>query len=212
MSKNVDDTKKFADKYFDFLITEFGFEKIPEHYCSYESHFGFKKDKIEIDFCCEADGTSLPWVTLRDHRKTTKIGNTDYPAYYHLTQIEVTEKMKEVFSNRGVRHNPKVQKFVESFDHVKNNYAETHKELDDDYENVGRDEIEIIIKEYADITKRHPEILSGDLSAFPKEEKKKPVIYETISIRQPDGQMKTVVQNRKISNGGFWNLLKSLFK
>lgn len=212
MSKNVDDTKKFADKYFDFLVTEFGFEKIPEHYVSYESHFGFKKDKIEIDLCCEADGTSLPWVTLRDHRNTKRLGDTDYPAYYHLTQIEVPDKMKEVFSNRGNRHSPKVEKFVSKFDYTKNNYAETHKELDDDYEAEGRNEIEIIIKEYADIVKRHSEILQGDLSVFPKKEEKKSIIYETISIRQPNGQMKIVVQNRKISKGGFWNWLKSLFK
>ena len=176
MSKNVNDTKKFADKYFDFLVTEFEFERIPEYYVSYESHFGYKKGKVEIDVCCESDGTSLPWVTLRDHTSTTKIGNRDYPAYYHLTQIEVPEKMKEVFSNRGKRHSPMVEKFVESYDHTKNNYTETHKELDEDYEDIGRNEIEIVIKEYAQIIKRHPEILNGDLSIFPKEEKKKPGI------------------------------------
>lgn len=212
MSKNADDTKKFADIYFDFLISEFGFDKIPEYYVSYESHFGYRKDKIEINFCCEADGTSLPWVTLLDHRNLTRIGNTVHPVFYHLTQIEVPEKMRKIFSERNERYNPKLKRFVETFDHTKNNYAETHKELCLDYEIEGQSEIEILIKEYATIVRRHPEILTGDLSVFPKEEKKKPVIYETISMLQPDGTMKTIVHNRKMNTIGFWNWLKSLFK
>jgi hypothetical protein len=212
MSKNVDDTKTFADKYFDFLVSDFGFVKTSEHYVSYECHFGYQKNKIEINFCCEADGTSLPWVTLRDHRDLRRIGNTNYPASYHLTQIEVPEKMKEIFPIRTSRRNPKVEKFIQTFDHTKNNYNETHKELDDDYELNGRNEIEIIVKEYSGIIKRHPEILNGDLSIFPKEGKTKSVIYETISLRQPNGKMKIEVQNRKMKTSGIWNWLKSLFQ
>ena len=166
ISKNIVDVKRFANKYFDFLITDYGFENIPEYNVSYEFHFGYRKSNIEINFACEADGDSLPWVTLNDYGNTFKIGEKEYPKSYHLTQIEVPGLMKEVFVNRNERHNPKVQRFVDAFVSKKVDYAKAHKELEQDYEDIGRNELNTVVKEYAEIIKRHPQILSGDLSAF----------------------------------------------
>ncbi len=163
MAKNVDDTQIFVDKYFDFLAAEFGFEKIIPYHVAYEYHFGYRKENIEIDISCESDGSSLPWVTLLDHRDVTKIKDTNFPAYYELTQIEVSDKMKQIFSEQNERRGPKVKKLIES----KNGYTDALKELDDDYEAKGREELEIILREYVGIIKRHPEILKGDLSVFP---------------------------------------------
>jgi hypothetical protein len=48
-SKNIKDTKAFANRYFDFLIRDYGFKKIPEYNVSCEFHFGFRKGNIEIN-------------------------------------------------------------------------------------------------------------------------------------------------------------------
>jgi len=44
---------------------------------------------------------------------------------------------------------------------------------EEDYEQFGRNELETMLAENAKIIKRHPEILHGDLKAFPKKQKER---------------------------------------
>lgn len=184
MPKNTDDTKYFADEYFDFLVTDYGFERVPEYYVSYEYHFGYRKNKIEINFACEADGTSLPWVTLRNFNTVNKIGDKEYPEYFYLTEIEMTDSLEKI----NVRRN--------NFNLV---------DLKSDYEQFGRDELKTFLKENANIIKRHPQILHGDLEVFPKKIKRSnPIIKTFISMTQPEDSVKTYSSTSRQN----WNLFK----
>lgn len=184
MSKNTDDTKYFAGEYFNFLVTDYGFEKVPEYYVSYEYHFGYRKNKIEINFACEADGTSLPWVTLRNFNNVTKIGDKEYPEYFYLTEIEMADSLKKINERR-------------------NNFKLADSKSD--YEQFGRDELKTVLKENANIIKRHPEMLHGDLNVFPKKEKRRNSTITTfISITQPDESVKTYSSTTRQN----WNLFK----
>jgi hypothetical protein len=167
MSRNVDDTKLFADKYFSFLVTDFGFDKPTEKWVSYEFHIEYYKDNIEIDIAIEADGTSLPWVTLTDHSKSLELDKTLTTSnYYYIESLEDNTTIRHIHSLRSERYNPKVTKFVKEF--KPGNYNKTHAALDTDYETWGKKELETLLFESAEIIKRHNQILHGDLSAFPK--------------------------------------------
>lgn len=171
MPKNIEDTKYYSDKYFDFLIKDYGFKRIPEYHVSYEFHLGYRKDKIEIDIACETDGASLPWVTLRNFNKTHKIGNKEYPQYFYLLQIDTPEVLSKIDLRRT-------------------NYKLANSE--DDYEQFGRNQLETVLKENANIIRRNPEILHGDLKVFPRKEKRGDSSIETyISVTQPDGSVKS---------------------
>jgi hypothetical protein len=51
--------------------------------------------------------------------------------------------------------------------------------------------LQTVLSENAEIIKRHPEILHGDLTVFPKKKKEGSSIIETyISITQPQGSIK----------------------
>ncbi len=178
MFDNIEKTKFFAEKYFEFLITDYGFEKVPEYYVSYECHFGYRKGKIEINFCCEADGVSLPFVTLRNFNKTTKINNKEYPEYFYLIEIGMTNEIKKIFES-GVLNKA--------------------------------DEFELFIKENAEIVKRNPQILSGNLKVFPKTKKKKTLTKSFISIKETDGTVSTYTSEDKKQKGPL-DWIKNLFK
>jgi hypothetical protein len=73
--------------------------------------------------------------------------------------------------------------------------------------------MEILIREHAAIIQRHPEILLGDLSVFPKNEPKGPVkTTTTIEIRRPDGRMEKYIDGKKVNRGGLTRWLRSLLK
>jgi len=152
MTANVNETKLLADKYFGFLVTDYAFEIIPAFNVAYETIFGYRKGNIEVDFACESDGTSLPSVTLKKYEAKDIIERSTPCEYYHLTEIESSEALKKILSRRADRYFP------------------TGSESD--YREHGRSELELLIKETAEIIKRHPEILRGKLSAIPGWRKK----------------------------------------
>jgi hypothetical protein len=206
MSKNVEDAEKLADKYFAFLLTDYGFAKVNGYYASYEYNFGSREANIEIHLQCDADGSSIPFVELRDHSQMSPMG---VPDRYPLIGIEMKPAVKKIFANRNEREKINREKFPVLSDHLKE-YVELGQA---DYDKYGRDEMEILIKGNAEIIKRHPEILRGDLSIFPKKKPKKGPVRTTISMRQPDGSMKVTeyIDGRKVNNGGFTRWLRSVF-
>ena len=193
MPKNINDTKFYTEKYFEFLITDFQFDKIPDYYVAYEYHIAFQKGKIEINITCEADGTSLPWVTLRNFKRTRKIGNKRYPENFSLTEIEFPDDLKKMYRSRSERYISSDTAF--------------------DYEQNGRQELEMVLKQNAEIIKRHSKILSGDLDVFPKKKYSKvfPMNAE-ISIRQDDGTYKVVCINESNPAMKIWKWIRSWFK
>ena len=178
---NKDDLIIFTDKYFSFLVTDFGFNRT-EKWVSYEFHIEYLKDNIEIDIAIEGDGTSVPWVAVTDHSKPADFDKTITPKnIYYLGSLEKDNQiLKDIYSARNVRYNPMVDRFVKTYTGA-NNYDKAKKETFDDYQNIGRKEHENLVKEFADIIKRNKEILNGDLSKFPKREEPKEIkldIYE----------------------------------
>lgn len=188
---NIRDTKHFADIYFDFLVTEYSFARVPEYYVAHEYHRGYRKDKIEIDIVCEADGTSLPWVTLRNYNKTRIVSDKEYPEYFYLTEIEIPDSIKIIFARRSDRYFPTGSKT--------------------DYRERGRSEVEVFLRTNAEIIKRHKQILSGNLKVFPKQQQNNSSIISLISIRQPDGKVKTYSTETK-RRKSLIEWIKSLFK
>jgi len=180
MTNNVDDAKHFTEKYFSFLVEEFGFDKPNERWVSYEFHIEYFKGNIEIDIAIEADGTAIPWVTLTDHSKPSELDMTlTVSNYFGIESLEENVTIRNIHSARNERYNPKVTRFVKEY--KSDNYEQVHKDLDADYETWGKSELETILQESAEIIKRHKQILSGDLSAFPNREQPKEIqmdIYE----------------------------------
>lgn len=149
MAANVDDTKLFADKYFNFLITDYQFEKVPTYNVSYEIIFGYRKENVEIDFTCENDGTSLPSITLKKYnKKADSNGNPSYE-YYYLTEIESPGTLRKTWDRRAERYFPSGSQ--------------------SGYREKGRNDLETWIRENAEIIKRHSKILSGNLDSFPRQ-------------------------------------------
>lgn len=180
MSRNIDDTKILADKYFNFLVTDFGFDKPTEKWVSYEFHIEYFKDNIEIDIAIEAGGASLPWVTLTDHAKPFDLDmSLTSSNYYYIESLEDNETITNIHNARNERYNPKLTQFVKEY--KSDNYNQTHAALDADYETWGRKELETLLSESAEIIKRHKQILQGDLTTFPKREQPSEIkldIYE----------------------------------
>lgn len=180
MSRNIVDTKHFVDKYFSFLVTDFGFDNPKEKWVSYEFHIKYFKDNIEIDIAIEADGTSLPWITLTDHRKSSDLDMTLTSSNsFYIQSLEENTTIRNIHTVRNERYNPKVTKFVNEYN--SDNYNQTHSALDTDYETWGRAELETILSENAEIIKRHKQILQVDLTAFPRREQPSEIkldIYE----------------------------------
>ena len=205
MSKNVEDAEKLADKYFAFLITDYGFAKVNGYYASYEYNFGYRKENIEIHLHCDADSSSLAFIELYDYSQTSAQSR---PARYALMGIEEATDIKKIFVDRNERGMIIREKFPILSEHIKE-YVELGQA---DYDKYGKDEMEILIKENAEIIQRHPEILRGDLSLFPKNEPKGPV-KTTIKIRQPDGEIEVTeyIVGKKVNKGGFTRWLTSLF-
>jgi hypothetical protein len=205
MSKNVEDAEKLADKYFAFLVTDYGFAKVNGYYASYEYNFGYRKGNIEIHLQCDADGSSIPFIELHDYSQMSAMR---LPARYPLIGIEMKPAIKKIFADRNEREKFKREKFPILSDHVKE-YIELGQA---DYDKYGRNEMEILIRENTEIIQGHPEILRGDLSLFPKKESKGPV-RTTIAIRQPDGKMKATeyIDGKKVDKGGFARWLRSIF-
>jgi hypothetical protein len=205
MSKNVEDAEKLADKYFAFLLTDYGFAKVTGYFASYEYNFGYRKGNIEIHLQCDADGSSIPFIELRDY---SQISPMNVPDRYPLIGIEQTPAIKKIIANRNESANIIRGKFPHLSDHLKE-YVELRQA---DYDKYGKNEMEILIRENAEIIQRHPEILRGELYCFPKDEPKGPQ-RTTISIRQPDGRMKVTeyIDGKKVNKGGFTRWLRSFF-
>lgn len=205
MSRNIDDTKIFSENYFSFLVTDFGFDKPTEKWVSYEFHIEYFKDNIEIDIAVEADGTSLPWVTLTDHSKPSDPDMTlSSSNYYYIESLEDNVKINNIHSSRKERYNPKVTQFVREY--KPNKYNETHMILDSDYETWGRKELETLLSECAEIIKRHKQILKGDLTTFPKQEQP---IEIKLDIYEPTNNVaKKVKQERFKSVSDLFNFIK----
>lgn len=180
MSSNIEDTQLFAEQYFSFLVTKFGFDKPIEEWVSYEFHIKYHKETITIDIAVEADGASMPWVSFKDHSTTTELDMTLTPTnYYYIESLEDNTTIKNIHCARNERYNPKVTKFVNEYED--GNYSKTHAGLDADYATWGKQELETLLRESAAIIKRHPQILQGDLTDFPKREQPKDIrieIYE----------------------------------
>lgn len=177
MAANVQDTEDLVGKYFAFLETDFGFCRPNESWVSYEFHVAFSKGNIEIDIAVESDGTSMPWVSLIDYSQPADLDLTITPKNcYAILSLEDNKTITEIYKRRNERVNPKVDQFVKSF--RTNNYETTHKELDEDYAIWGKNELETILRENAEIIKRHPEILSGDFFALPKREEPEELTVE----------------------------------
>lgn len=165
MIKNIEDTKLFAEKYFSFLVTDYGFDKLAEYAVGYEYHIKYRKDAIEIDIAVEADGTSLPWVILTNYNQPEMPSTT--ANYFPIEQLEDNRIIKDIQRNRGERRNPKVARFIKEI-RSDNNFDKIHAPLDTDYEMWGKKELETILSESAGIIKRHAHILNGDLSTYIK--------------------------------------------
>lgn len=206
MSTQGADTRQFTAKYFSFLVTDFGFAQPTEKWASYEFHIKYLKDNIEIDIAIEADGTSIPWVSLIDHGRSSDLDMTLTSSnYYRIESLEDNATIRNINNSRNERYNPKVIRCVDEYSKTKN-YEESHKELDDDYETFGRNELETLLSESAEIIKRHDQILSGDLSAFPKREQPREIkldIYEQIG-----DETRIVKQQKFDSVGDFMKFVK----
>jgi hypothetical protein len=206
MSNNVEDAEELADKYFAFLLTDYGFSKLNGYYASYEYNFGYRKGNIEIHFQCDDDGSSIPFIELRDH---SQLSPMRVPDRYPLIGIEQTAAIKKIIADGNERARIMRIKFPFPSDHL-HEYAEQGQS---DYRQYGKGEMEILIKENAEIIRRHPEILQGDLSCFPKSEPKRGPVRTTVSIRQPDGRMKVTeyINGKRVTKGGFTGWLRAMF-
>ena len=195
MSKNVEDAEKLADKYFAFLLTDFGFAKMNGHYVSYEYNFGYRKQNIEIHLHCDDDGSSFPNIELHDYNQLSTMSR---PARYSLIDIEVSASIKKIFADRNERGNRIRQTIPHPSDHLKE-YVELWQA---DYDSYGKDEMEALIRENAAIIQIHPEILLGDLSVFPKTEPTAPTkTTTTIEIRHTDGRIQKYIDGKKVNKG-----------
>ena len=206
MSKNLQDTEKWADKYFAFLLTNFGFAKVNGQFVAYEYNFGYRKQNIEIHVQCDADGSSIPYIELYDYNQLSAMS---VPKRYPLIDIEMPASIKQIFANRSERGN-RIQRIIpHPSDHLKA-YLELWQS---DYDQHGKDEVEVLIRENAAIIQRHPEILLGDLSVFPENEPAGEVkTTTTIQIRRLDGRMEKYLDGYKVKKNGFAEWLKSLLK
>ena len=154
VSDNIEDTKTFSNKYFSFLVSDFGFNKPIVKTVAYEFHFIYPKGSLEIDIYNES-GNSIPWVTL------IKNGNN-----FDIESLEDNETLNTIRQKRIKRYNPKFDRFLNDF--KPGNFNESYSELEHDYVTSGRDEVEVILKETAEIIKRHKQILGGNLWVFRK--------------------------------------------
>lgn len=206
MSKNLQDTEKWADMYFAFLQTNFGFAKVNGHYVAYEYNFGYRKQNIEIHVQCDSDGSSIPYIELHDYNQLSAMS---VPKRYPLIDIEMPAPIKQIFANRSERGN-RIQRIIpHPSDHL-NAYLELWQA---DYDQHGKDEVEILIRENAAIIQRHPEILLGDLSVFPENDPVGDIkTMTTIEIRRPDGRMEKHIDGKKAKKSGIAEWLKSLLK
>lgn len=205
MSTNVEDAEKLADKYFDFLVTDYGFVKVDGYYASYEYNFGYRKENIEIHLHCDADDGSMPFIELHDYNHMLAPSR---PTPYALIAIEQLAAVQQIFTNANDREKSRKREFPSMLDHL-SEYVQLRQS---EYNKFGKDEMEILIKENAEIVRRHPEILRGDMSCFPKNEPKR-LGKTTIAIRQPDGRMKVTeyINGKKAIKGGFIGWLRSVF-
>ncbi len=204
MSKNVEDAEKLADKYFAFLLTDFGFAKVNGHYVSYEYNFGYRKQS-QIRVTVMQTVVLIPYIELHDHSQLSTMGR---PARYPLMDIEVPASIKKIFDDRSQRGNGMRQTTPHASDHLKV-YVERWQA---DYDQYGKGEMEIFIGEHAAIIQRHPEILLGDLSVFPEKNESKGPVKTTVEIRQPDGRMEKYIDGKKVSKGGFTRWLISFLR
>lgn len=175
MFNNIETSEFFAEKYFNFLITEYGFEKVPGYQFSYEWHWGYRKGKIEMHFCCEKDEISLPIITLKVFDNPSEKGASKY---FYLIELGFPKDVKIIFE-RG---------------HLSKN-----------------DEFELFIKENAEIVKRNPQILSGNLKVFTKKKKKVISTISFVSITDPDGTINTYTTQDK-EKKGIINWIRNLFR
>lgn len=130
--------KDFVEKYFNFLVTDYGFEQPTEQWVSREFHIKYIKENKKIDIAYEP--STLPWVTIE------KDGNLK-----HIIEFKDNTNLKNIYLVHSKRVDPKTKRFVNKFCD-KNIYD--HSELDEDYEKWGKAEHEAVLKESAELIKR----------------------------------------------------------
>ncbi|MDB5253045.1 MAG: hypothetical protein JWP27_2214 [Flaviaesturariibacter sp.] len=192
MTKNVDDTIRFANQYLSYLVTEFNFEPVALYYVSYEAHFGYRKGPIEIHFSCDADGRSLPSMAVRFDPDPSSAGDGSKRASYYPGAVECSIALRKMFLERSERLRPKERRLVECSNRTKSVSNDCFRELDEDYEEAGRGEVEALVRYDADFLPRHAEILQGDFSSFPAVETSRAATQTKILLPQRDGSMNVV--------------------
>jgi len=158
--------EKDIDKYFGFLVTEFGYTKIPQYQYVREIHTDFIKDNLIIKLIFEGN-FSLCILKARkiepellNYSKTTVDYDYNYFKRYNLEEITKSRNIYNSFSTINFQ-NESVENYSKL---LKENPKEALKKINSfmssDIFKIG------YLWYYSRLLKRNSEILKGDLSKF----------------------------------------------
>ena len=158
-SIELKDFDRFVDRYYNFLLTERNFAVSERGWRGNEYYVLFSKGTILIDIGLETG--SIPFVSIQD--KASARHSYDY---HYVDSLEWNETLRDIYSRRLSR--------LESR-HRDNSKATLQLASDaqpgrktETYLPQGRRDNELILREIAQILRRYPQILQGDLSPFTK--------------------------------------------
>jgi len=170
---NVEDLNKLLEKYFDFLLTDYGFKR---------TDYTLSMDEINLLYPDEADSVykRRPTYYITYHKAEVKIKislwiNSDCGPDIHYcssallygsVRLGFLEEKNVVLKRLETRKNIWMFRGWPGY-HSKTTVEELVSGLGMNYDKYTKYETEWMLKELAAIIFRHPEILHGDITAFP---------------------------------------------
>ena len=157
--EKIDNLIKEINENLDFLFSDYGFQKPVIKNIAYEYSCILKNKNVELIFLTELRSISVPDIIF-------KISRTQYD----LNNLSEKNKLKEITENNYNRTNPITENLVNQYVRKKI-YNDT--ELINDFETIGKSDINDLILEIAKIFKDNPTILKGNRFPFFKAKWKK---------------------------------------
>ncbi|MEH6657056.1 hypothetical protein [Leeuwenhoekiella marinoflava] len=145
---NITELKKQANQHLDFLVKDYGFQKM-ENSVAYEYSLLFKSKKVHLEFLTEIGDISLPALKF-----------FIYGINVDLNKFSKDSKLRELYRKNNSRTAPKMEKFVENYsaDQTFNDSV-----LKMDFETQGVGEIDALMREIQGILKSNPTLITGGI-------------------------------------------------